>query len=132
MKKLLTFIFIGFLTLAGYSLFANNERQFSAPLTHTYQIYNDAYFDGNLPQNLKVYLGPAEGNAAIIAGIGDPSREYIEINPKYNPINQELEMSLLHEMCHCATGTSEFEEHGPKWHKCMKNLAAEGAFDDLW
>ena len=132
MKPFLALVLAITLIFAGHSLFANDERQASVSLTYAYQDYNNAYFDGKLPRNLKVYLGPAEGNAGITIGVGSPTEEYIEINPKYNPIEQELHLSLLHEMCHVSVGYSEFEEHGPRWQRCMHRLSDERAFEDLW
>jgi hypothetical protein len=136
MKRFLAVVLAVTITIGGHTLFAQTEHSVSAPLTHQYQVYNDGYFDGKLPKTLLVYVGPARGNAAITINIGDVSgaftAEYIEINPAENPIRQEEYISLLHEMCHVSVGLSEFEEHGPKWHRCMRTLAAEGAFDDLW
>jgi hypothetical protein len=135
-KKFLAVVLAVTIVLGGYPLFAQNEHKVSIALTHQYQVYNDGYFDGKLPKTLLVYVGSARGNAAITVNIGNFNglfeAEYIEINPAENPIRQEEYISLLHEMCHVSVGLTEFEEHGPKWHQCMRTLAAEGAFDDLW
>jgi predicted SprT family Zn-dependent metalloprotease len=129
-RKLLSIVLAVCLATGG--VYSQSGRVASPPLTHQYRKYNHEFFEDKLPKDLIVYWGPAGGDhfIAYTYHLGEPD-VWIEMNPKYNLASTETFLNLLHEMCHVSVGQT-FDAHGPKWQKCMHNLADVGAFDDLW
>ena len=104
----------------------------SVYLTHLYEADNDSFFDGKLPKNLIVYIGPAGDNMAVSHNVADSARAWIEVNPKYNNTPRTEELTILHESCHIYVAGRESKEHGEMWESCMHRLADQNAFNDIW
>jgi hypothetical protein len=95
-----------------------------------YDTYNANYFGGKLPSNTVVEYGEANGAMAITMKDGGHFR--IIINKTFNPVPRAAHLTLLHEQCHIASWQQELDDHGPRFQHCMRTLALEGAFDELW
>lgn len=111
---------------------AHSAPEVSVHLTHLYESYNDSFFDGHLPNGLRVYSGNADGDMAVTHQSDEPSEAWIEINPYYNNTPRTEALTLLHEMCHVYVAGKEFDAHGAKWQTCMHTLANQDAFDNIW
>lgn len=128
-------LFLSMMLLAAPSL-AHPSRQDRVQmqlfLERLFRYVDDEYFDGNLPPTTVKYAPIADDDLmGLTLCNGDGSRCEILISPKWNTSDKVAASTLLHEMCHAATIGKDFD-HGPKWHTCMRNLAKEGAFDDIW
>lgn len=97
-------------------------------LQRWYDGYNEVYFNNSLPKDTIVAYGETGHMGLTTKNSG---RYTITISYIWNPDNKEALITLQHEMCHVAT-YDEFETHGPRWLKCMHNLADRGAMDALW
>lgn len=101
--------------------------------------YNNEFFDGKLPattvhfaDNLKTLQGQ---DAQEMTYPGNPWR--IAIMSESSNNTTEWEELELHGMCHVATDSNtvigpEFDDHGPRWQKCMIRLADIGAMKGIW
>jgi len=89
------------------------------------------WFDGKLPKN--VFIGRIYGDKfqAYTLKNKETGQFTILFNTQYNLARSQADINILHESCHIKTWT-EFEEHGPRWVGCMRDLAARGAMDSLW
>ena len=112
-----------------------------AILQQDYLEYDKLYFDNKMPRNtVVVSLGPAYAYGKDNMGITErvDGVFFIQINPVFHPTQKQMDITLLHEMCHVVTwGSSDGpktqrKRHGPEWQACMLDLAEDGAFDDLW
>ena len=108
-----------------------------------YDSYNAAYFSDRLPP-IEVVLTtpPPIGNEELegetIHAVGGHWYK-IYISPKYNITGDQQAETVLHEMCHVqmwedseASGIPYDGGHGKNWQNCMKGLAEEDAFRDIW
>lgn len=100
-------------------------------LARLYSHYNRRYFGGHLPKKLLVRYKHLSSVYYAIMGYDEKRPKFIYINTKLRKWPEIVRMNLLHEMAHIAT-IDEEERHGPRWHREMKRLAREGAFDELW
>jgi hypothetical protein len=114
-------------------------------LKRSYLELNRKYFRNRLPKKAVVEfnqnkmrgaeIGRAHacGETKCMKGCKGPA---IWISEKLKPFDCFTEMTLLHEMVHLAIdlgGRRRNEnEHGRRWQRQMKDLAARGAFRDLW
>lgn len=110
-------------------------------LQRRYQELDDYYFDGKLPEHVTViwFDIPMEQGAYVMGDMKtdiNGSRFDIRIDTKSNVSKATEELTLFHEICHVAVfnQVKKYGEdsHGPHFQACMMNLAAEGAFADLW
>lgn len=110
-----------------------SEAEIRAELVKDYEPLNDAWFDGKLPHDTTVSYNEASGRyIGVTHQVGDHFD--IFINSYYDRSVNEAEFTELHEMCHVAVAVSgyEYEQHGPRWQRCMLRLAQQGAFTELW
>jgi hypothetical protein len=98
-------------------------------LRRTYDLYNGLYFGGKLSDQILIYYGLAEGNTGQTRKSG--STFLIEINPRDNLTERQVDMTMLHEMCHVASWGKDLREHGPSFMYQVRRIMLEGAFDDL-
>lgn len=104
----------------------------AAALKNSYDEYNAKYFGGRLTHEVRITYGKLPPFYIGFTG-QDQWGYHIAISKKYDLAARAAKTTLLHEMCHIATADSKDEDsHGPDWHKCMRNLSDQGAFDDLW
>lgn len=107
-------------------------------LSFLYNAYNDVYFNGNLPRNIVVDWDPMlipQHNMGLTECPDDKVASdgcKITLSPDQQRWSRVWMMTLLHEECHVATWGKEKDAHGKQFHQCMRRLANEGAFDELW
>jgi hypothetical protein len=110
-------------------------------LRRFYLYLNRKWFDGELPLDTILTWEPCDANTwAECHYLGD-NRFHIKIDPGLRGIQEFYLQVLIHEMVHIevalATGrwnTDCKRLHGKhsRWQARMHELAAAGAFDDLW
>jgi hypothetical protein len=105
-------------------LTVNNLKQ---EMEADYVEYNNGWFEGKLPP-VSISL---TNDDVMARSVCIRSGCNLQFNYRYNQAVSVAQLSLFHEMCHVATQNEDME-HGPKWHACMKDLAARGAFDNIW
>jgi hypothetical protein len=139
MKKVLVTIGVA-LTLLASSVWTQEHKPIDMTgadryLANFYGGSNDVYFDGKLPKNVTVLYEPNvswNGDEDLGLTTNDYGTHYtIRINSYYVRDMKHGEMTMYHEECHLATW-NEFNQHGPAWKQCMRRLAEQGAFDELW
>ena len=108
-----------------------------------YDSYNAAYFNSQLPSvQVVLQTPPPIGNEVLegetLHAVGGHWYK-IYISPKYNITGDQQAETVLHEMCHVktwedaeASGISYDGGHGKNWQNCMKGLAENDAFRDIW
>lgn len=99
-----------------------------------YANFNELYFFDQLPKVVEVSWGDltAQGDMGLTQRRSDGSF-LITIDRKTNSTESTAKMTLAHETCHVAVPTgTELDDHGPRFQKCMVNLATHGAFADIW
>jgi hypothetical protein len=95
-------------------------------LRRAYLAYNRRYFGGRLPKDLDLTWEQLPANL-----LGYQEGDYkIAINAKLHRADVLWRSTLIHEMTHLELGHRV--QHGPKFQKRMRELAAAGAFDGLW
>jgi hypothetical protein len=115
----------------------SEELQF---LNNWYKATNDTYFDSKLPKDTQIQIHdiPPDVHADFTIGQTTPlgnGQYIIEIDPRFNPSGGEEALTLDHEICHVfllQQNKDGDNKHGVRFQNCMKRLADEGAFSDLW
>jgi hypothetical protein len=105
-----------------------------------YKATNETYFDNKLPLDTKIEIHeiPPDVNSDYTVAQTTPlgnGQYLIEIDPRFNLIGDEEALSLDHEVCHVfllQQNNNGDTKHGARFQGCMKRLADEGAFQDLW
>jgi len=128
-SKVYAFMFA--VLLVGVALAGGTEKPICQALKCWYDTYNKAYFEGKLP-NAEVGYGPCPIENVMSCAYKDHDRFFIRLVVKYNIAPDAAHLNLLHESCHLANWNVEFDDHGPKWQKCMHHLADIGALESLW
>lgn len=101
-------------------------------LLAVYQDTNDNFFGSRLPKDTKIQLTDLPGDMATVEET-DAGQFLIRIDRRKNPILKQAEMSLIHEMCHIDTWEDPTShKHGEGFQVCMRRLAQQGAFNNLW
>lgn len=98
-----------------------------------YNDYNALWFNGQLPNVQIVWI--FDSNYKARTEHFPPDRFKMSFNPVYNTSETDTEFHLLHEMCHLKTWKQIglFDDaHSAPWQVCMKDLAARGAFENVW
>ena len=127
----------------GNSVLASPKPAVNAKfLEGIYDLYNNSYFDGNLPRNTAIlYAADPDGSEDI----GDtvcsldprsnlPMTCTIYINPYANRAQPVAIATMIHEICHIATLQRGHGDggHDKDWQNCMLNVAKEGGFEGVW
>ncbi len=87
-------------------------------LQRLYDRYNAKYWDGALPTHA-VVLGPCDA-----LGRCDPRRKLVTIDAAIHRSDRAVRSTLLHEMCHVATGQGGHDSH---FLEELERLLADGA-----
>jgi hypothetical protein len=147
MKELLIlmFVYLSFFYHAQPNLY-KHDRQFQSRVEEQifvnkwYAATNDVYFDNRLPKDTKIEIRqiPPDTDADFTIGQTTPlgnGQYVIEIDPRFNRSGNQEGLTLDHEICHLSllqqNGDGD-SKHGARFQACMQQLAAEGAFADLW
>lgn len=100
-----------------------------------YRRYNEEYFGNALAKDVVVRYADLskEGNIGktVPKELNGTKHDRILIDRETNVTDNQVQLTLLHEMCHEQDLTENVED-GPKWGACMLRLASEGAFQGLW
>lgn len=113
-------------------------------LARLYNHYNREFFDGKLPDGVKLYYaarldkvntkdGKHRSTCAVTYFYKEgPPKIVIRKTPASNMRHRASD--LLHEMCHIAVPEAECEDKDPNspFQKEMKRLAKAGAFQNVW
>lgn len=104
-------------------------------LQNFYDRANRLYFDGGLPNDTIVSLNDEiKEKHGLTVGISDDDTKHtffmIYIHPDMHVTRQQVQMTLLHEMCHVKL--YPYMKHGKRFDDEMIRLAVRGAFRDLW
>jgi hypothetical protein len=124
--------------LAANSADLKNPARFTGNcnnyLTHYYDRMNSMYFGGRLlPACVKLVPKLLETGYEATIEQAEPGSNYlIKIDDRFSQLTSSSCLSVLHEMCHAKTGLDGPDIHSPSWKSCMRLLALEGAFDELW
>ena len=139
MRKVLP-VFIVVMLLSGGVSFGQRSRYNGIELQKMFDIYNEAYFNGELPSTPVTWADLPKENGGYV--LGNTSEDIsgktftIQIDVKSNVAAITAALTLFHEMCHVATMQAELDAdedtHGPRFQKCMLRLAQNGAFSNLW
>jgi hypothetical protein len=101
-----------------------------------YDVYNKKYFGGKLPKTPVVWCSKRAKDKD-----GNESRGVCQYVPELmiflNPVFQGWETTwsgiLIHEMVHVEQRYQvRAKDHGYNFKRRMRELAAQGAFDELW
>jgi hypothetical protein len=57
---------------------------------------------------------------------------YVRFSPEMKEYRRYTKMILLHEMVHVEQRGQKIKDHGTKFKSRMRELVAQGAFDNLW
>ena len=102
-------------------------------LNYEYSESNRLYFNNKLPPAKIVLTHGLKDMATTLCIHADGKLNCtIEINPDKNPVRRTAIMTLYHEQCHVKLWGSVKDAHGKEFQSCMHDLAAKGAFDELW
>jgi hypothetical protein len=108
----------------------------SRELLEEYKDLNSDYFDDHLTHDVvirKAHNLTLNGERIMASTECDETKRcLILIDVETNVTPDTTTMSLYHEACHVATYSQELNAHGAKWQSCMQDLAALGAFKDVW
>lgn len=121
------------------SISVPQENQIRKQLISDYAAFNDVWFGGELPADTSVSYFPVKNSTEIgeeeeqLIPVGKP-KFAIFVNAYYDRDAREADFTLMHEMAHVwvALHGGAFESHGEKWQNEMRQLADEGAFNNLW
>lgn len=106
------------------------------PLEVWYRGYNVALFNSELPDTVVIDHNLRDDRFMALTDYNFGGKYYIiTFNPKYGASPKQERETLLHEMCHIRNiveGEEEFDQHGPKWQRCMHDIANKNGFEDLW
>ncbi len=148
--KIGLFLFVAMVLIWAFIFFnldhKNKDRgdRQNVVLKQYYLADNDVYFNRVLPKDADVQWGdiPLEDGVYVMGrtdfwpGTGKLS---IVIDRRSNVTTSQALFTLFHEECHAQNYVRGVEiseddkiSHGPEFQKCMKNLAAVGAFKDVW
>jgi hypothetical protein len=105
-----------------------------------YDALNQEFYDNKLPEAIvrftnKPYGQDENGNTVRAVGLSFPTEpKQIMIDDVMKDYPVVAYETLAHEQCHVYVDkfTPEFDEHGPKFQKCMLKLAEAGALAHLW
>ena len=101
-----------------------------------YDQYNRGWFEEKLPILPVTWIDDASDKAPMAVTHGTKTEpDSIEMNRAFLPAQVETELYLFHEMCHVETWVASHklkDQHGEYFQSCMRRLADEGAFNDLW
>jgi hypothetical protein len=105
-----------------------------------YAATNDTYFSNKLPKDTKIEIHeiPPDVHADFTIAQTTPlgnGQYIIEIDPRFNNSGDAEGLSLDHEICHIYLLQQNGDgdgAHGVRFQNCMKRLAAEGAFQEVW
>lgn len=108
-------------------------------LAARYREFNEEYFFGSLPFR-KTTVELRDMRMQDWLGHIEQRRDqtwYIAINSEGHPTERQAEMTLIHEMCHqYVVGTlhkvSGLDDNDKGFQACMKNVANQDGFEDLW
>jgi len=101
-----------------------------------YPLFNDAYFENKLPQDVEIDLLEHDPNSMATTDCTSSNKNCkIHFNYKYVVAPRNAELTMLHEMCHIPTfdehvpgASGQVALHGPHWRICMLKLDIQGAF----
>jgi hypothetical protein len=112
-----------------------------------YETYNELYFDNKLPKKIDILEADVPDSTEQLMGLTlhTVGTHYYKmyISPTFNDSEGQEEMTTLHEMCHQevweekeANGTAAQadpkDSHGVPFQNCMKRLARQDAFWNIW
>lgn len=96
-----------------------------------YRQNNEQWFGNKLPKDTIIKWANLHSEGRFGKSWKDSSGVFhIVLDMEFNEADVQMRITLLHEMCHVATG-KEVSEHGPLWRAKMRALLLEGAFDGL-
>lgn len=99
-------------------------------VTRWYRVFNERWFNDELPHDVDVYWSPTEKCAADLNVLhNDPESYILRLNPAYATDMNMARINLLHEMKHIKLWP--YQAHGERFHKETQRLAAMGAYKGL-
>jgi hypothetical protein len=99
-------------------------------LQYLYCEFNRKYFSNKLPKDMAVHFEKLPGDRLGVTRYHYHRPLYIEISISLQRSFSLTAMTLLHEMVHVSLPFTI--NHGPVFHKRMKKLARQGAFNRWW
>lgn len=134
----LAFLLLGFAAFRlSHGKIAPAKADVSLPtlqdIAKDYKEFNKTQFNNKLPANIGFTwtYNPDYRAVTELDSIGF----VIKFNPIYNNSLSDMDMHLYHEMCHVSvyqTDPNQFISHGKLFQDCMKHLAQQDAFKQIW
>lgn len=118
----------------------SSESEEQAFVNKWYAATNETYFDNKLPKDTKIEIHeiPPDVHADFTIAQTTPlgnGQYIIELDPRFNNSGDSEGLSIDHEVCHIfllqQNGNGD-SNHGVRFQNCMKRLADEDAFHELW
>jgi len=104
-----------------------------AKMMSWYSGYNATYFNDALPHDTFVFITDLPTRYIGLTFECGQARYCIAIDRKLNPTIQDRQFTLLHEMVHVQFyGNLDYTLHREPFKRRMRELCAEGAFDDIF
>ena len=99
-------------------------------ITNWYRVYNERWFNGELPEDVDVLWAPVKGCCADVDVLySDPESYILRINPAFALDKNIARINLIHEQVHIKLWP--YKKHGPRFHTEIQRLAALGAYRGL-
>jgi len=99
-------------------------------VTRWYRLYNERWFNDDLPHDVDVYWIPTNKCAADLNVLfNDPESYILQLNPAFALDMNIARIALLHEMAHIKLWP--YKKHGPSFDEEIQRLATIGAYKGL-
>lgn len=99
-------------------------------ITRWYKVFNEHWWNGELPQDVDVIWAPVYGCCADLNVLfNDPESYVLRLNPRHAIDMNVCRINLIHEMTHIELWP--YKAHGERFQKRIQELAAAGAYKGL-